>query len=320
MKADSDYQNASWDDIEQTQDYLEPNDMTMQAPSPMRCKEEKPKSNVWGSLRRKGGDQEEIKLEHRTKNGKRDTYIIGRSRGADITVEDKRVSSQHCMIYCDYEEARLRVFVEDSSVNGTFVNDSLTRLHKGKRLELKTGDEIFLINPRNPEQSSNAVDNCTSFLYVNLRDRLFVQRTIGSALDITARTIAETKANTHNHVEDFYVIGDQLGSGMCGQVHMCMNRLTGEHFAVKIIDTKKFALTPGLSPSELREEAEMMRLLDHVRTYIENFGFFPDFFISSSQICSLYNCLHVLLLILCPLSPLQFCLIDALSAFSLPHF
>lgn len=265
MESDNEFRNPSscYDEVEQTQDYLEPSDTMMQVASAMSSNEEKPKSNVWGSLRRKGGDQMEVKLEHRTKNGKRDTYIIGRSKGADIVVVDKRVSSQHCLVYCDYEEARLRVFVEDTSVNGTFVNDSLTRLHKGKRLELKTGDEIFLINPRDLENNSTSVDNCASFLYVNLRDRLFVLRTIGSAQDVTTRLKADPKLS--NHVEDFYIIGDQLGSGMCGQVHMCMNRITGEHFAVKIIDTKKFALTPGLSPSELREEAEMMRMLDHVR-------------------------------------------------------
>ena len=265
MECDAELRNpsSSYEEVEQTQDYLEPSDMTLQAPSPMRSNGEKPKSNLWGSLRRKGGDQKELKLEHRTKNGRRDTYSIGRSKGSDIVVEDKRISSQHCLVYCDYEEARLRVFVEDTSVNGTFVNDSLTRLHKGKRLELKTGDEIFLINPRSVENTDTSVDNCTSFLYVNLRDRLFVQRTIGSALDVNTRSMTDTKVN--NHVEDFYIIGDQLGSGMCGQVHMCMNRITGEHFAVKIIDTRKFALTPGLSPSELREEAELMRMLDHVR-------------------------------------------------------
>lgn len=253
-----------YEEISQTQNDCEPNDMTMLMSSPTRQGTDKPKSNIWGSLRRRGGDQEEIQLEHRSKDGKRDTYIIGRSRGADIAVDDKRVSSSHCMIYCDYEEARLRVFVEDTSVNGTYVNDSLTRLHKGKRLELKTGDEIFLINPRNLQLESNGPDKCTSFLYVNLRDRLFVHRTIAPSR--AQSNEVNTKGDVSKHVEDFYVIGDQLGSGMCGQVHMCMNRVTGEHYAVKIIDTRKFALTPGLSPSELREEAEMMRMLDHVRT------------------------------------------------------
>ena len=87
-----------FDEIEQTQDYNDSYDMTMQAPSPTRL-EENPRSNVWGSLRRKGGDQEEVRLEHRTIDGKRDTYVIGRSKGADITVEDKRVSSQHCKVH-----------------------------------------------------------------------------------------------------------------------------------------------------------------------------------------------------------------------------
>jgi serine/threonine protein kinase len=243
-----------------TQDYNDNDGGTMHVPSPTKSDEVKPRSNIWGSLRRKGGDQEEVKLEHRTKDGRRDTYIIGRSKAADVIVEDKRVSSQHCFVYCDYEEARLRVFVEDKSVNGTYVNDSLTRLHKGKRLELKTGDEIFLINPHNLEFQNGNTTKCASFLYINLRDRLFVQRTIGS---VKVSENLSTENSSLTHVEDFYVIGDQLGSGMCGQVHRCINRLTGEHCAVKIIDAKKFAMTPGLSPSELREEAEMMRKLDH---------------------------------------------------------
>ena len=33
-------------------------------------------------------------------------------------------------------------------------------------------------------------------------------------------------AISESHFEDLYVIGDQLGSGMSGQVHLCMNRTT----------------------------------------------------------------------------------------------
>ena len=50
---------------------------------------------------------------------------------------------------------------------------------------------------------------------------------------------------------------------MCGTVHEAINKLTEERVAIKIIDTKKFALTPGLSPHDLREEAEMMKNLNH---------------------------------------------------------
>ena len=173
----NDFSPSFHENLEATQE------MTMHATSPSKNIEinnvVQPKTDAWGMLRRKGGTQEEHKLEHRTKDGKRDTYVIGRSTKADIVVDDRRVSAAHCAVYCDYTEARLRVFVEDMSANGTFVNDSLIRLTRGQRLELKTGDEVFLINPRNMEERPG--ENCAAFLYINLRERLFIERTIGSA-------------------------------------------------------------------------------------------------------------------------------------------
>ena len=56
---------------------------------------------------------------------------------------------------------------------------------------------------------------------------------------------------------------------------------------MKIIDTKKFALTPGLSPAELREEAEMMRVLDHVGTRIV-----PQFYSMSDSFDWQIQCLQ----------------------------
>ena len=66
-----------------------------------------------------------------------------------------------------------------------------------------------------------------------------------------------------NHIEDDYIVGDEIGSGMCGTVHECRHILTGDYYAVKIIDTRKFAMTPGLSAIEIREEANLMKSLDH---------------------------------------------------------
>ena len=229
-----------------------------------------PDTDVWGVLRRKGGNQEEIKLRHRIKDGKRDTYVIGRHSGdCDIVVKNnKSVSSIHCRIYCDYTQARLRVFIEDSSTNGTFINDSLTRL-SGERMELKSGDEIFLVNPRNllgrtTHGSHSAQDGPDAgepaFMFVNIRDRIVAYRE-KSKVPLPNEQMA--LAPLKRHVEDEYVIGDQIGSGMCGTVHLCIERATGVHWAVKIIDTKKFALSPGLSPADLREEANMMKDLDH---------------------------------------------------------
>ena len=71
--------------------------------------------DVWGILRRKGGDQEEYKLRHRLKDGRRDTYLLGRSQTCDVSVNiSKAISTAHCLIYCDYSQARLRVFIEDT--------------------------------------------------------------------------------------------------------------------------------------------------------------------------------------------------------------
>jgi phosphorylase kinase gamma subunit/serine/threonine-protein kinase Chk2/calcium/calmodulin-dependent protein kinase I len=223
-------------------------------------------SDVWGQLRRniltpigstsKSEIEEEINLCHRFVNNKRDSYLIGRSRSSDILVEDKRVSSQHCLVYCDYSQAKLRVFIEDCSANGTYVNDSLTRLTKGERMELKSGFEIYLTNPRN---QSDKTLRSTSFTFINIRERQLAQR------DISFAPLHERAQSSSyiSHIEQQYIIGDQIGSGMCGQVFFCVHRKSLKKCAIKIIDTRKFTFSPGLSIDELKEEARLMQQLDH---------------------------------------------------------
>lgn len=236
-------------------------------------------TQTWGLLRRiVNGVQKDIVLDHRVLNDQRDTYVIGRSRSCDITVEDKRVSSNHCKIYCDYSDVRLRVFVEDNSANGTFVNNSLTRITKGNRLELKSADEIFLINPRNMQ---TAADRMAAFTFINMRERLVANREIESAVGAGQASADKsmgkalsrsttTSSGQFPHIEDHYIIGEQLGSGMSGQVYFCMHRVTGMQCAVKIIDTRKFNLNnpiKGLSVADLMEEAAIVQQLDHVSNY-----------------------------------------------------
>lgn len=47
------------------------------------------------------------------------------------------------------------------------------------------------------------------------------------------------------------------------KVHRCVHRKSKVQYAVKIINTRRFSLSPGLSTKELREEAEIMRNLNH---------------------------------------------------------
>lgn len=54
-----------------------------------------------------------------------------------------------------------------------------------------------------------------------------------------------------------------IGHGTSGEVRRAINRTTGKQVAVKVIETRKFALTPGLTPKELVQEAEMLKRVNH---------------------------------------------------------
>lgn len=62
------------------------------------------------------------------------------------------------------------------SQNGTYINDVRTKLRRGERYELKSGDEIFLANPTKSEN----VDEI-HFIFVNKRERDIMQRAVLSA-------------------------------------------------------------------------------------------------------------------------------------------
>ena len=224
--------------------------------------------DCWGLLRRKGVDQE-CRLLHRVVNGRRDMYCIGRNDSCDITVPDMKVSSVHCLIYCAYsDEDMLTMYVEDCSANGTYVNSSLIRLKHGERTILKSGDEIYLMNPRYVKSP-----DLVSYVFINMRERMFAHKKVDDAASCTAAGSSTTNgqssqlsrplSNYGSRIEDLYVIGEPIGSGMCGQVHVCTHKATKTQWAVKIIDTKKFGKSPGLSVGELRQEAELMRVLYH---------------------------------------------------------
>jgi len=66
--------------------------------------------NIWGTLKYYR-NRTVYNLVHRNIGGVRDSYTIGRDDTNDIVVKDKHVSKVHCRIYCDYEEARIRVFI-----------------------------------------------------------------------------------------------------------------------------------------------------------------------------------------------------------------
>lgn len=64
--------------------------------------------NIWATLKRHS-DHTVFSLVHREVDGVRDSYTIGRETTNDIVIKDKRISSTHCRIFCDYESARIKV-------------------------------------------------------------------------------------------------------------------------------------------------------------------------------------------------------------------
>lgn len=225
----------------------------------------------WGLLQCKANDnlrsnniiEKQEYLEYRIKDGFKDTYCIGRDTNrCDIVVADNRVSSIHCKIYCDYSDiSKVKIFIQDSSANGIYINNANYH-YKGQSIELKSGDVIYLVHPKNSSNIASSNSSlATQFTFINNIERLLDNRERRPNLSLQP---VETRVNNfRRRVEDYYIIGDRLGSGVSGEVRICMNKVDGLKFAAKIIDFKKFLLTPGLSPEEIYKEAEMLRELDH---------------------------------------------------------
>lgn len=166
---------------------------------------------LWGILR-VVRTHVEHQLLHREKDGLKDHYVIGRSKTCDVVIPDKRVSSHHCSVYCDYSQATLRVYVEDNSSNGTFINGPGTKLSKKQRTELRSGDEIHILNPDLP---SAIPDEAGPFFFINMRERYAIQKKV---LQVSDSEALRKRKTIGRHIEDEYIVGEALGSGMCGQV------------------------------------------------------------------------------------------------------
>lgn len=63
--------------------------------------------------------------------------------------------------------------------------------------------------------------------------------------------------------EDVYELCEVIGKGPCSVVRRCINRETGQQFAVKIVDVAKFTSSPGLSTEDLKREASICHMLKH---------------------------------------------------------
>ncbi|CAM9777421.1 unnamed protein product [Chrysoparadoxa australica] len=249
-------------------------------------KEEEP----WGKLIPMNGSDQMEKLipllpREEGKGRMLNEHILGRSAACDIVVGEKRVSSQHCRIFCQRQNGpfsdSLKVFIEDVSSNGTWIN-GLNGVHlsckagKQRRRILNSGDEVCLLNPkarRKQQAAANGASEgacCTIFTFIasNLtrarssstkKGSIFSMKGKGPGLgSATGSFVVETGS-----VEDRYDVHEVLGHGTSGEVRRAHNKLSGKEVAIKVIEARKFALTPGLSAAELAQEAIVLRGLEH---------------------------------------------------------
>lgn len=117
-------------------------------------------------------------------------------------MDDPTISNRHCLIFTEHKSNDTVAIVEDLSSNGTFVNDAI--IGRNKRRELKEGDEI-------------------------------------TVLDKIRFIFKYPKARQTSRFLQQYTLLERLGKGHFAEVSLCVEKATGQRYAVKI-----FTKTPGM--------------------------------------------------------------------------
>ncbi len=110
-----------------------------------------------------------------------DEETIGKDAAALHDWAHAMISNRHCRIYCmlSTDNSRgnnkqdMQVYIEDTSGNGTLINNT-TLLRRGEKRLLHTGDEISLVNPATLSKKIRSTDMLRdlqrhhSFIFVNV--------------------------------------------------------------------------------------------------------------------------------------------------------
>lgn len=150
-------------------------------------------------------------------------YLIGRHPECDVVVDDPVVSNRHCLLFTENTENDSIAVLEDLSANGTFVNEAI--IGRNQRRELKEGDEIAVLDK--------------------------------------ARFVFRYPKSRHTSAfHQQYQVVEKLGKGHFAEVKLCIEKSTGQRFAVKI-----FSKTPGVeerSKNEgLQQEIAVLMSVSH---------------------------------------------------------
>eukprot|EP00743_Colponemidia_sp_Colp-15_P003356 GILK01003628.1.p1 GENE.GILK01003628.1~~GILK01003628.1.p1 ORF type:complete len:479 (+),score=104.19 GILK01003628.1:77-1513(+) len=169
--------------------------------------------------------------------------LFGRHPDCQIRSTDSRISARHARLYRD----KNLVMLQDTSVNGTFVNGE--RLVKGSTCVLKSGDRISLVLGSTSQ----------------LKDDDPVKKGwVSYIIQIIAPKAANKPESLHS-LEDAYDVQQELGSGNFSVVKLALKKSTAERFAVKMIDKKKFWQFRNRNGSTLllSGEVEVLKSVQH---------------------------------------------------------
>ncbi|KAI1799286.1 checkpoint kinase 2-like protein [Daldinia bambusicola] len=150
-------------------------------------------------------------------------YLIGRHPECDIIVDDPIVSNRHCLIFTENKGDDTVAILEDMSSNGTFVNEAI--VGRNQRRELQEQDEI-------------AVMDKARFIFRYPRSRAssaFLQQ---------------------------YTLLQRLGKGHFAEVHLCVEKSTGQRYAVKIF-TKNPSIDERSKTDGLQQEIAVLMGVSH---------------------------------------------------------
>ncbi|KAH7108446.1 kinase-like domain-containing protein [Auriculariales sp. MPI-PUGE-AT-0066] len=179
------------------------------------------------------------------------TYTIGRATrgrvpaGANYTLDSDKLSRVHCSItweVAEGAEASDQVVIEDVSQNGVWINNE--RMKKGDKFYLKQGHEISLTNSKNK--------------------MCFMYRHFGGAA---------SQHSEHVEIFDKYHLSIELGRGAFASVRKAVSIEDGLTYAVKVINSRHWALDPG-KRHFIEREIDILRRVDHpnIVRWIETFA------------------------------------------------
>ncbi|KAI0817756.1 SMAD/FHA protein kinase [Xylaria sp. FL0064] len=172
--------------------------------------------------KRKGALEQEETYE-KAKGVPSGGYLIGRHPECDVVIDDPIVSNRHCLLFTENKGDDSVAVVEDLSSNGTFVNEAI--VGRNQRRELQEQDEI-------------AVMDKARFIFRYPRSR------------------------TSSDFLQQYTLLERLGKGHFAEVFLCVEKSTGQRFAVKIF-TKHPGMEERSKMDGLQQEIAVLMGVNH---------------------------------------------------------